>query len=284
MALPIAARPRSTAVYDSAQRTPPLVNEALNLWRYRGLLALLVTRDLTVRYKRSVLGVWWTLLNPLLTSAIMYVIFSNVFRFNTDDTVPFSVYLLSGILLVNFFGQGLNAVGVSLVSSAGVLSKVYAPPEVFAAAAAAAAAVNFTFSLLPLLLVQLVTGTGVPWTALLVPIPIVALLLLIAGLGLLVATAAIRFPDTLDLTTVGVLLISYLTPTFYPLSIVPERFLLCVYANPLYSYLAVFRGLVYGGTAAPLWNWVVMLVTAAVAIVGGTWVFSRRWPKLAAML
>lgn len=279
-----ATHSRSITYYDSAQRRRPLVNEALHLWHYRGLLALLITRDLTVRYKRSVLGIWWTLLNPLLTSAIMYVVFSNLFRFNTDSTVPFSVYLLSGILLVNFFGQGLNNVGVSLVSSAGVLSKVYAPPEVFAAAAAAAAAVNFTISLIPLLLVQIVTGTGIPWTALLVPVPVLALLLLVAGVGLLVATAAIRFPDTLDLTAVAVLLISYLTPTFYPLSIVPDRFLTIIYVNPLYSYLTVFRSLVYGGDAAPLWNWAVMLGTGIAALLVGTWTFSRRWPKLAAML
>ena len=270
--------------YDSDVRRRPLVTEVRNVIEFRGLLKLLVVRDLTLRYKRSMLGVWWTLLNPLLTTAVMYIVFSNVFRFEVPGGVPFVVYLLSGVLLVTFFSQGVNNVGVSLVGSANVLTKVYVPPEVFALAAAVAAAVNFTVSLLPLVVVQLLTGTGVPWTALLVPVPVVALLCLVTGLGLLVATSAIRFGDTLDLVAIFVILIGYLTPTFYPISIVPPGFRLAIEANPLYSYLVVFRGLVYEGSAAPLWNWVVMLVTAAGLLTLGAYVFSRRWRTLAALL
>lgn len=216
----------SIAIYDSDERVPPFVAVVRNLWRYRGLLRLLVVRDLTVRYKRSLLGVWWTLLNPMLTAGVMYIVFSNVFRFEIPGGLPFVVYLLSGILLVTFFAQGVNAVGVSLVSSASVISKIYVPPEVFALSAACAAAVNFSVSLLPLAAALLLTGVGISSGALLLFVPVLAMLCLVTGVGLLVATAAIRFPDTLDLAAVGVLLLSYLTPTFYPISIVPDKFLL----------------------------------------------------------
>jgi ABC-type polysaccharide/polyol phosphate export permease len=144
--------------------------------------------------------------------------------------------------------------------------------------------VNFLVSLLPLLVVQLVTGTGVPWTVLLVPIPMLALLALVTGLGLLVATAAIRFADTLDLVAILVVMIGYLTPTFYPIEIVPPGFRLAIEANPLYSYLVVFRGLVYEGAAAPLWNWVVMFGTGGGLLALGAYVFSRQWRTLAALL
>jgi ABC-2 type transport system permease protein len=274
----------SVAVYDSDQRRPPFVGEFRNLYAYRGLLRLLVVRDLTLRYKRSLLGVWWTLLNPLLTTAVMYVVFSNVFRFQIPGGVPFVVYLLSGVLVVTFFSQGVNNVGVSLVSSAPILTKVYVPPEVFAVAAAVAAAVNFGISLVPLLAVQLVAGVGVPWTALLVPVPVLALLCLVTGVGLLVATGAIRFPDTLDLVGILVILLGYLTPTFYPLDIVPDGFKLFVQLNPLYSYLVVFRELVYGGPATEWWNWAVMLGTAAGLLALGTYTFSRSWRTTAALL
>jgi ABC-type polysaccharide/polyol phosphate export permease len=132
----------STLVYDSDARQPPIIAEARHLHEFRGLLKLLVVRDITVRYKRSVLGLWWTLLNPLLTSAIMYLVFSQIFRFAVPGDVPFVVYLLSGVLLINFFALALNAVGVSLVSSAGIITKVYVPGEVFAVSAALAAGVN----------------------------------------------------------------------------------------------------------------------------------------------
>lgn len=273
----------SIAIYDSDERVPPFVAVVRNLWRYRGLLRLLVVRDLTVRYKRSLLGVWWTLLNPMLTAGVMYIVFSNVFRFEIPGGLPFVVYLLSGILLVTFFAQGVNAVGVSLVSSASVISKIYVPPEVFALSAACAAAVNFSVSLLPLAAALLLTGVGISSGALLLFVPVLAMLCLVTGVGLLVATAAIRFPDTLDLAAVGVLLLSYLTPTFYPISIVPDKFLLFVLSNPLYSYLAVFRELSYGANA-PWWCYIVMLTTAIGTLLLGAWTFTRRWPSLAALL
>jgi ABC-type polysaccharide/polyol phosphate export permease len=273
-----------TYLYDSDTRYPPVVAELRNLHAYRGLLKLLVIRDITVRYKRSVLGLWWTLLNPLLTTAIMYLVFSQIFRFEIPGGAPFAVYLLSGVLLINFFALALNAVGVSLVSSAGIITKVYVPAEVFAVSAAVAAGVNFTFSLVPLVAVLLITGVGIPWTALLVPVPAVAMLLLVTGVGLLVATAAIRFHDTLDLVAVLVVLLGYLTPTFYPLSIVPAHFQWVIMSNPLYSYLTIFRQLMYSAPAAPWWCWLVMGATSIGALSLGAWTFSRRWRSLAVLL
>lgn len=274
----------SDLVYDSARPRRAVLSEIENFRRYRGLIRLLIAKELTVRYKRSTLGVWWTILNPLLTAAVMWVVFSAIFRFATDP-VPFIVYLLSGIILVTFFTQAVIATSSSIVNSANVLAKVYVPPEVFSFAAAAAAAVNFFISLVPLLLIQLVLGVGIPWTVLLVPIPAFAMLCLVTGLGLLVASAAVYFYDVLDLTQVFLQLIGYLTPSFYPLDIITDgRLLAVVQANPLYSYLTVFRGLVYEGAFAPWWNFAVMFGTAFSVLVLGVWVFSRSWKNLAMVL
>jgi ABC-type polysaccharide/polyol phosphate export permease len=273
----------TTYVYDSDQPRRPIATELTNLWAYRGLLKLLVTRDLTVRYKRSTLGVWWTLLNPLLTMTVLWIVFSQFFRFDMPG-VPYIAYLLSGILLITFFAQGVIATGSSIVNSASVLSKVYVPAEVFAVAAAVAALVNFLISMIPLLAIQLITGVGVPWTALLVPIPAFFMLLLVAGLGLLVASAAVFFYDVLDLTAVLTQLVGYLTPTFYPISIVPERFLPLIYANPLYSYLTIFRGFIYEGVFAPTWTFAVMIGTSMVVLLIGVYVFTRSWKNLVVVL
>ncbi|MEX1126447.1 MAG: ABC transporter permease [Acidimicrobiia bacterium] len=274
----------STYLYDSDQPRRPIATELTNLWAYRGLLKLLVTRDLTVRYKRSTLGVWWTLLNPLLTTTVLWIVFSQFFRFEMEGDVPYIAYLLSGILFITFFSQGVIATGSSIVNSASVLSKVYVPAEVFSMAASVAALVNFGISLIPLLVIQLITGVGIPWTVLLVPIPAFFMLLMVAGLGLLVASAAVYFYDVLDLTAVLTQLIGYLTPTFYPISFIPEKFLPLIYANPLYSYLTIFRGFIYEGAFAPTWTFVVMVGSSVVILLVGVWVFTKSWKNLVVVL
>jgi len=274
----------SQTYYDSDSARKPLASEISNLWAHRGLIRLIVTRDLTVRYKRSTLGIWWTLLNPLLTTGVMWIVFGNFFRFEIKGDIPYIVYLLSGILLLTYFGQAVLASGSAIVNSAGILTKVYVPPEVFSVSAAIAAAVNFFISLAILLVIQLITGVGIPWTIIFVPIVVLAMLALTAGLGLLIAAAAVHFFDVLDLTGVAIQLISYLTPTFYPIDIVPESFQWMIKINPLYSYLTVFREMVYGNAAARPWMWAYMIISALLTLVIGVYAFSRSWRKLVILL
>lgn len=269
--------------YDSNISRTPLVSEFRNLWDYRGLIWLLTRRDLTVRYKRSTLGLWWTLLNPLLTTFILWMVFGQFFRFEIPGT-PYVVYLLSGILLITYFAQAVQASGAAIVNNAGILTKVFVPAEVFSFSTVASATVNFLISLLPMAIIQLITGVGIPWTVILVPIPIMAMFALTAGIGLLVAAAAVFFYDVLDLTAVMIQLVSYMTPTFYPISIVPEWALPIIYLNPLFSYLEVFRGFMYQGTFAPAWNFAYMFVSAFVSLLIGVYVFSRSWRNLIAVL
>jgi ABC-type polysaccharide/polyol phosphate export permease len=274
----------SSTRYDSSARRRPLVSEAVSLWRHRDLLRLLITRDVIVRYKRSVLGVAWTLLMPLMTMAVMWVVFSAIFRFEIPG-VPFTVYLLSGIVLISFFTQGVLAAGSSIVNNSPILANVYVPPEIFAFSATGAAAVNLFISLIPLLAIQLITGVGIPWTVVLVPIPALALLAFATGVGLLVASAAVFFYDVLNLTEVLLQLVGYLTPTFYPISIITSPALIyIVYANPLYSYLVVFRGFVYEGSFAPTWNFTYMIASALIVLPLGVWTFSRQWKRLVVLI
>ena len=131
---------------------------------------------------------------------------------------------------------------------------------------------------------QLVTGTGVPWTVLLAPIPILATLALVTGLGMLIAALAVFFFDVLDLTRVLVQLLYYLTPVFWTLQFIPAGFRSLVQANPLYSVLEVFRDLTYRGVISPGWQWAVMVGSALAALGLGVWAFSRSWKTLVAKL
>lgn len=277
--------PTAVPTHDSDAHGRPFIDVFVNLYQRAPLIRLLVVRDLTVRYKRSVLGVWWTLLNPLLTTLVMWIVFSQIFSRQSGDDVPFVVYLLSGVLFIStFFAQGVMAAGASLVNSRGILSKISVPGEVFAFTAGIAAMVNFMIGLIPLLLVQLVAGQGIPWTIVLVPIPMLAMLLLVTGLGMIIAAAAVHFYDVLDFVRVVIQLSIWLVPTFYPIEIIGEPFQTIIKLNPLYSYLVVFRGFVYGGTFAPVWNFVVMGVSAFLFLGVGVWVFSKSWRNLVAYL
>jgi len=270
--------------YDSARPIRPLIDEFTSLWTHQQLIRLLTVRDLTLRYKRSVLGVWWTLLNPLLTAAVMWLVFSQIFNRVSED-VPFIIYLLSGILLIStFFAQGVLAAGSSLLSGGNILSKIRVPGEVFAFTAGLAAMVNFLIGLIPLLIIMVLTGTPIPWTVLLVPIPTFAMLCLVTGAGMLLAAAAVHFYDVLDFTRVLLQLSIWLVPTFYPLEMIPEKLQFIIKINPLFSYLEVFRGFVYRGEFAPTWNFVYMIGSALFFLTVGVWVFSKSWRQMVVKL
>ncbi|MGH8958969.1 MAG: ABC transporter permease [Acidimicrobiia bacterium] len=272
-------------VYDSAQPRRPLITEFQNLWSYRGLIRLLVNRELTVRYKRSALGVWWTLLNPLITTAIMWLVFGQIFgsRFGDTGAEPYVLYLLAGVLFMTFFSQALLATGAAITGSASILTKVYVPAEVFSFATSIAGAANFLISLIPLVIVQLIVGAGIPWTIVLVPIPILAMLALVTGLGMLIAAGAVFFYDVLELSRVGVTLLTYLTPIFYPIEIY-GRFLGIAQLNPLFSYLEMFRSLMYRGVIPPGWQWAMVIGSALGSLALGVWFFSRSWRNLVSSL
>lgn len=269
---------RVTSVYDSATVRTTWTTPYVNLWRWRGLLRLMAVRDLVGRYRRSVLGVLWTVLNPLLTTAVLFLVFSEFFRFQIPG-VPFIVYLLSGVLVVTFVQQGILGVGHSLVNHAPLLTRVYVPPEVVAAAHAASIGVNLCVTLIPLLVFQVALGVGVPLTVLLVPVLVLLMFGFVLGVGLVLAVLAIRFRDVLDLAGVTLVLLAYATPTFYPVEIVPEAYRSVLALNPAFWYLDVFRHLVYGGDLGSLRAWLICLGCAVVSLVLGTRVFTALWPR-----
>jgi ABC-type polysaccharide/polyol phosphate export permease len=283
-------------VYDSDQGRTPLVTEFRNLYKHRGLVKLLVGRDLTVRYKRSVLGVWWTLLNPLLLTGVLYLVFGVAFgsgRFgNVGD--PYILYLLSGVLMITFFSQGLLATGAAITNASSILSKVYVPSEVFAFSTAFAALANFGLSLIPMFIVQAIVdftdgtdGSWFHWTLVLVPIPVIAMLALITGGGMIIAAAAVFFYDVMDLMGVVVQLLYYLSPVFYDVDFVggsDSFFGQAIQANPLFSYLEMFRAFAYRGDIPPGWQWLMVIGSGAVLLTLGVWVFSKAWRALVAQL
>ncbi|MEM6454798.1 MAG: ABC transporter permease [Acidobacteriota bacterium] len=251
----------------------------MTLFRYRDLIWTLVARDLKVRYRRSVLGFVWTMLQPLLTMMVFYLVFSSLFRF---DVRNYPVYALAGILFWNFFQQSIIASMNSLYGNAGILKKVPVPMMVFPVATVISGIVNLLFALVPLFGLLLATEPRLISPALLfLPISIVIAALFTLGAGLLLSPLAVFFHDVRELVGVGLTLLFYMTPCFYPLSIVEGRWFYFLFEyNPTRSILEVFRDPIYFAKIPPLVHLGVSMLVALIALAIGAWVFRRAADRI----
>ena len=254
------------------------------LMKHLQLIRLLVGRELTLRYKRSVIGIGWTLLNPMLTSFVLWIVFSFVFAGRLPDGQQYAPYLMAGIVLNSFFNQGLMISAESIASNAGVLTKIYVPPQIFPISVALAGLVNFLIGLIPLAIVVYISGQSLALTFPLVIIVGFFLALLVAGLGLGLSLLFIRFDDTKNIVGVILLILIYLTPIFYPISVLNERMQSIVRLNPLTSYLDCFRWAFSNNAVATMNDWLYMGATGILAILFGTFMFRKFWPRTVAML
>src|ERR1039458_9024565 len=170
------------------------LSEIAELLRYKELLRNLVIRDIKVRYKRSVLGFFWVMLNPLLMMVILSMVFSGLFRVSTQN---YTSYLLSGIILWNFFSQSTSASVFSLLSNSNLIKKIYIPKVIFPLSVIVSAVVNFLFSLVPLFLILAVTGTSLGGHIYILPLAIILVGMFSLGISLIVSTLAVFFHDTI---------------------------------------------------------------------------------------
>ena len=260
---------RVDGVYE---RTPPVWSGPGALGRYFDLLHNLVSRAIKQRYKRSVLGFAWTMLNPLLTMIILSVVFSAVF----GTLVPnYPLFVIIGLLAWNLFSLGSTQGLASVADSGALIRKVALPKEMFPLAAVAANLVNFLFSLIPLLLMILALRVHITWAALWVPVGVVLIGLFTLGIALALATLNVFFRDVRYFYEAGLLAWFYGTPIFYPIDVLSPRARAVLQWNPLYVLVDVFRTPIYAGTAPSTGN----VVTAAVEAIGmlllGWWIFRR---------
>jgi ABC-type polysaccharide/polyol phosphate export permease len=252
--------------------------------KYAQLIRLLVGRELTLRYKRSVIGIGWTLLNPMLTSFVLWVVFSFVFASRLPGTQQYAPYLMAGILLNTFFSQGVTISAESIASNGSVLTKIYVPPQVFPISTALAGLVNFFIGMIPLSIVCLISGQSIAWTMPLVILVGICLALLTAGIGLTLSIMYIRYDDMRNIVNVLLMILMYFTPVFYPISILSPKLQQIIQLNPLTSYLDVFRWAFSNNAVATVGDFLFMFFTSALSIIIGTIVFKKFWPRTVAML
>jgi ABC-type polysaccharide/polyol phosphate export permease len=258
---------------NSADEKLSVINEIRDLAAHRNLLWNLVRRDLTVRYKRSMIGFFWTMLNPLLLMIILTVVFSTIFRFEGIDNYP--TYFLSTYLVFGFFAQTTNQSMASLSWNGALMKRVRVPKSIFAVSTTLSGLVNLCLAYIPLFLIMLVTGAPICLTVLYLPFSFLLIAMFTLGVSLLMSAMAVYFEDVQHMYQVATFGLMYMTPIIYPISIVPFRWLWVIRANPLTHLVKLARDPVYGCTLPG--SHVILASTAAavIALVLGWVVFHK---------
>jgi len=192
----------------------------------------------------------WTMLNPLGTMLILSFVFSNFFK---SEVPHYPVYILSGLLVWNFFSQGTNAAISGLVWGGSLLKRIYIPSSVFGVSAIGTALVNLVLSLVPLVIVMLVDGAPFYLSMLFLPISILLLTAFTLGFGLLISSLAVFFPDVAEMYQVLLTAWMYLTPIIYPESLISAKWMPFYTINPMYWMVKMFRLPIFEGRF-PSWQ------------------------------
>ena len=249
-----------------------VVNAVIAVQKYRFLIRQLVARDFRTKYKRSVLGMFWSFLNPLLTMLVQYFVFSTIFK---SDVPNFAAYLIIGTVMFNFFSEACGMALGSIVGNASLITKVYMPKYIYPLTRVMSSMVNLGISLIPMLIVCLFTGVKFQKSAVLALYFFVCLAIFSLGLGLLLSASMVFFRDTQFLWGVLTMIWMYATPIFYPETILPEEFRFVLQVNPLYHFLKNARLCILDGISPEPAVFVQCLMMALAALLVGALVFRK---------
>ncbi len=268
----------SNVEYDSEKIGHPAVYEFQELLRYKDLLRMLVSNSIKTRYKRSALGVVWTLLNPLLSTVVLTIAFSQMMRFKIEN---YPLYLLSGLIFWNFISQTTTTAMQQLVWGSNLIKRIYVPRTVFSVAVVGNGVVNFLLAWVPLALMMLIFRQ--PFTVALLTLPVALLFagMFVLGVALLISTLAVFFTDVVEIYNVALLSLFYLTPIIYPASELPEQFQFILKINPVYILLELFRKPIFLAQPASGMEFLQGGLIAVVALALGWFVFTSRADEIA---
>lgn len=225
-----------------------------DLWRYRELFYVLAWRDIAVRYKQTVAGVAWAVIRPVLTMAIMTVVFSRVAKLPSEGNAPYSLLVLAAMLPWQFFSAALSGAGDSLVANANLISKVYFPRLIVPAAAAITALADFMITLI--VFFSMALFLGFPPGIRILALPLFTMLAIVAALGpgLFFTALAVRHRDVKHVLPFIVQVGLYVSPVGFSSSVVPEAWRFAYSLNPMAGIIDGFRWCLLGGEASIQWS------------------------------
>jgi lipopolysaccharide transport system permease protein len=247
--------------------------ELYDLWTHRDLFYLLAWRDVKVRYKQTLLGAAWAILQPLLAMVVFTLLFGRLARVPSDGK-PYAIFSYTGLLPWNFFVSAVNNSSNSLVNSTNLITKVYFPRLLVPTAAVAAALVDITIASLILLVLMPIFGVGFH-ASLIFYVPLVALMVLTAAaVGIWTSAINVKYRDVRYALPFAIQILMFLTPVIYPVSFLPERWRWVIRLNPLSGIIEGFRDAIFGRP----FNWNGIAISTAITLVlfaGAAYVFRR---------
>jgi lipopolysaccharide transport system permease protein len=252
------------------------------LWEYRGLYYFMIRRDIMLRFQQTQIGLLWVVLQPLILMVIFYIIFGILVKVPTGD-IPYSLFFLSGFLVWQFFSQVVNNSANSLVGNIGVIIKSYFPRLVLPLSTIPNALVDFSVCFFVFLVFLILNGQfPITWRYLMLPFLLVLTTVFSSGVGLLFGASMVVFRDMKNLLAFIIMVWMYLTPIFYPITIVPEQYRFLFYLNPLTGLVEAFRWVLLGQGDPPSipYNLISLGVAIIIWLVGAV-TFRRMENKIA---
>lgn len=255
--------------------------------KYEFLMEQLITRDFKIKYKRSILGVFWSFLNPLLMMIVQYVVFSNLLGLRGAGVEHYAIYLLCGIVMFNGFNDCCNQAMRAITSNASLITKVYVPKYIYPVTKVLSSSINMILSMVPLLLVTffygLFNGLYLSWSILLLPLALIFLISFAVGMGFLLSSLMVFFHDIEFLWGVISTMWMYATPIIYSTTMLENggaKWLAdLMQLNPLYHYVSFLRVIIIDGCSPAISEYFICAVCSLVMLfIGGT-VFKKTQDK-----
>ena len=253
-----------------------MVTVIKNFFKYKEFLASVVKRDITKKYYKSYLGIIWTILNPLLSALVITIVFSALFQRSIPN---FPVYLLCGHLMFHFNSDATSVSMHSMLKNSGIIRKIYIPKYMFVVSDLTVSLVNLAFAFIPLVVVYLFRGGTITWLWLLIPFVVLIQALFTLGLSLILAAYSVFFRDLTHLYGVILTLWMYLSAIFYPISIVPDKYVFIWRLNPMVHYITLLRNIIYEATLPAMDNVVIGTIYGVLTLALGCVIFSENQDK-----
>ena len=256
-----------------------------NFKRYSFLMSELISRDFKVKYKRSVLGVLWSILQPILMMTVMAIVFSQMFKFKVEG-INYLVYLMTGIVMFNYFSEATSNAMTSVVFNFGLINKVYIPKYIFPISKCLFVGINFLLTLIPWFAIILLSYVGLgEYTChlnvwyIFIPYIFICLFLFSLGIGMILSCVSVFLRDMFYIYSIILTIWNYLTPVFYSIEILPENLQALFKFNPLYLYITGVRSIVLSGQRPSFIQLGCMALVSFVTLFIGLVVFRKKQDK-----
>lgn len=243
-------------------------------------IRVLSKRTLMARYRRNALGVLWSFLNPMVTTLVLWFIFVQIFAARFEINVSYAQYVLSGILFTNLIQTTLIQIGESITSTGSLVTKVYLNPLTMVFSVALSGIMNFVFGLVPLFLYTSISSRRIQWEIIYCLPWLIIIFFFLCSFGIWIAIIYSKFYDLNNVISVGLMLINYITPIFYPIDMLHGVTRKIVEINPLTVLLDVYRSFSINYSTVSFWQVIATIVVVVSNFALSTYLLFLRWPQM----